>query len=97
MRWIALLLLLASCATTEAAAEPPPALCNSPELTAMMLERDYAEKPAVRGLSGDGTLVIVFASEAGSWTLAKETPQGCILLVDAGQNWTDIKDRGPSY
>lgn len=54
------------------------------------LRATYNEQKLGRGLSGDGNLVEVYMSSAGSFTVIKTTPAGLSCIVDFGEGWQTI-------
>lgn len=104
MRWLIPLLLL-GCAATQAPEQVPPPeapelRCNPLDRVAGVLGKDYGERLAGFGLSGDGTLVMLFKSAKGTWTMVKVTPQDCAVMTDAGEAWestTEETEEKPSF
>ena len=83
----AALALAASLLTVTGSAQPAP-LCGPYEALARRLEARYGERPAARGLAGQGALVEVFAARDGStWTLLVIAPDGRACAAAAGENW----------
>ena len=56
------------------------------------LHRAYAEKKIGHGISGDGNLIEVFMSSAGSFTVIKTSPAGVSCIVDYGEGWQSIDE-----
>lgn len=55
---------------------------------AAALSLKYNETPLFLGLSDDGTLLEVFASEAKqTWTLLVSPPDGCSWVLSEGEGW----------
>lgn len=54
------------------------------------LRQAYQEQKLGRGVSGDGNLVEVYMSAAGSFTVVKTTPAGLSCIVDFGEGWQTI-------
>lgn len=57
------------------------------------LSAEYNEAPQMQGLSGDGKLMQLWASEAGTWTLIVITPQGQACVVGVGGDFMDARQR----
>lgn len=97
------LLFLAACAAPPAAtvdADPPAAAAPAPEpapavgqscfpraLVAGRLAIAFRELPVSIGLTNDGTLVEVFASAAGTFTIVETDPRGVACIVSSGTSW----------
>lgn len=66
------------------------AACGDRGYIAQRLDHSYSEKPVAMGLSADGAVVEVFASNTGSFTIVVTRPNGlsCILLT--GESWEDL-------
>lgn len=54
------------------------------------LRAQFGEKVLGRGVSGDGTLVEIFLSPSGSFTVIKTTPKGMSCVVDFGEGWQTL-------
>jgi hypothetical protein len=54
------------------------------------LRAQFGEKVLGRGVSGDGTLVEIFLSPSGSFTVIKTTPKGLSCVVDFGEGWQTL-------
>ena len=54
------------------------------------LKQKYAEEPVSMGLASNGTVIEVFASEAGTWTILMTHPNGLSCLLTAGENWENL-------
>lgn len=52
-----------------------------------ILRREFTETKVAHGLSADGTLLEVFASREGTFTLVKSYPSRISCMIDAGVNW----------
>jgi hypothetical protein len=50
----------------------------------------FKEKKVGHGISGDGNLIEVFMSSAGSFTVIKTNPTGISCIVDYGEGWQII-------
>jgi len=51
------------------------------------LNKKYKEQPNAFGISGDKTLVELFTSESGSWTMLMTRPGGVACIMAVGQSW----------
>jgi predicted methyltransferase len=79
-------------------AQAQQAPCASREKILSKLGKDFAEHPVSLGLSSNGTVVEVLASESGSWTIILTKPNGASCVVATGQAWETIerKDGRPA-
>ncbi len=55
------------------------------------LEKGYDEEPVSIGLAESGSVVEVFASEAGSFTIIVTRTDGVSCLLTAGNNWETMQ------
>ncbi len=56
------------------------------EIIGQLAER-FKEVPEANGITPDGVLLEVFASEKRSWTILLTTPQGVSCIAAVGENW----------
>ena len=88
-------------ATTDSFAESPPT-CGTHKQITSTLESLYREKPMHRGLTPKGTMIEVFSSDNGTFTVVMTLPTGRSCLVSAGTHWQEVdasshpKDKGIS-
>lgn len=54
------------------------------------LRAEFGEKVLGRGVSSDGTLVEIFLSPSGTFTVIKTTPKGMSCVVDFGEGWQTL-------
>ncbi|HET6160506.1 MAG TPA: hypothetical protein VFE34_19330 [Dongiaceae bacterium] len=54
------------------------------------LRKQFGEKVLGHGVSGDGTLVEIFQSSSGTFTVIKTTPEGMSCVVDFGEGWQTV-------
>lgn len=62
------------------------------------LSANYKEAPVAMGLTANGGLLEVVASEDGSWTIIVTTPNGLSCGVASGMSWestAEVKIKGP--
>lgn len=57
------------------------------------LQKSYAEKQISLGLASNGTMIEVFASEHGTFSIVITQPSGKSCLVAAGDNWQNTPVR----
>ena len=64
------------------------------------LERHYQEAQTALGLTAKGSLIELFVSPSGSWTIIQTSPQGMSCVMAAGSRWTQHvwppKETGPT-
>lgn len=83
----AMSLVMSLAVTTDTYAAPT---CGTHEVIASTLASLYNEVPHHRGLTPKGTMVEVFSSEAGTFSVVITIPNGRSCLVTAGTNWQEI-------
>ena len=52
------------------------------------LERHYREAQTALGLTAKGSLIELFVSPSGSWTIIQTSPQGMSCIMAAGSRWS---------
>jgi len=57
------------------------------------LQNGYAEKPISIGLAANGSMIEIFASDHGSFSIVITKPGGSSCLVAAGDNWQNAPTR----
>jgi len=65
-------------------------VCTTHEFMTDRLKKRYSEEPVSMGLSSNGGVMEVYASEEGTWTLIITRPDGTSCLIDAGEYWEDL-------
>ena len=73
--------------TTPANAQ---SICNKRIEMVTKLETEYQEFVTAIGMAGNGSIVELFVSDTGSWTLLLSQPNGISCLMAAGENWETI-------
>lgn len=81
---------LATAVATPAAGQ---SVCAKHADFAKFLESQHQEVVAAVGLAGTGTMVEIFVSKAGSWTLAATNTEGVTCMVMAGENFEMLEER----
>lgn len=76
-------------AQLQAAPTQPPA-CLPHEGAVDKLRSAYGEKLLGRGISNDATLMEIFLSPSGTFTVIKTTPDGMSCVVDFGEGWQTL-------
>ena len=84
---LGVLLIGSSFISTAAAAQP---VCGSHGAISENLNKGYAEAPVSMGVTTSGSVIEVFASETGTWTLVITQPNGLSCLIAAGQDWESL-------
>lgn len=54
------------------------------------LEQNFKEGTVALGLAGNGGLLEVLASEAGTWTIIVTRPTGLSCVLATGQSWEQL-------
>ena len=70
------------------------AQCAPREQITKTLASDYHEKPVGMGVGNSGSLVVIFASPAGTWTAVAVTGAGSACVLDVGDGWTSVSEPG---
>jgi hypothetical protein len=84
---LALAALSIAFVSQSAGAQPQRPLCGSRNIILEQLDKSYSEKPQAVGLSADGGVVEIFASEGGSWTVLITYPNRTSCMILAGRTW----------
>ena len=64
--------------------------CMSHDGADRQLRAHFDEKVLGRGISSDGTLIEIFMSPKGTFTVIKTTPAGMSCVVDFGDGWQTL-------
>lgn len=64
--------------------------CGSHDKITSTLATQYNEVPLHRGLTPKGTMVEVFSSSAGTFSVVVTLPTGMSCLVTAGTHWQEL-------
>ena len=65
-------------------------VCGDRENIVPSLIDDYDESRVSIGLSAEGSIFEIFASDTGSWTLIVTQPSGITCLIGTGTNFETI-------
>jgi hypothetical protein len=65
------------------------------DVVAQLADR-YQETRRGMGRAGNDSVVEVFASESGSWTIIVTTPSGFSCLVGSGDGWEPLAEALPA-
>jgi hypothetical protein len=69
------------------------AVCGERSDIIEKLKSGYGEKPASLGLTATGSMIEVFASDNGTFSIIVTRPGGNSCLVAAGNNWLNVPTR----
>ena len=89
---IAILSLWAVIALLYAAPAHATPQCDDHAAIVAGLARNYQETVRSMGLSGQGTMIEVFASDAGTWTIVQTAPMGTACLIASGGAFEAVKE-----
>lgn len=68
-------------------------LCGDRTGLIRALSDRYHEAPTSMGLSSDGSVIEVLASETGSWTILMTRPDGLTCMMASGEGWEILPPR----
>ena len=68
-------------------------ICGERGAIVASLEKTYSEAPVSMGLGSNGTIIEVFASPSGTFTIILTRPDGMTCVMAAGENWEDLPKR----
>ncbi len=60
-----------------------------------LMETRFGETHQAFGITSEGTMVELFASPSGTWTLVLSLPNGSSCLIGAGTDWTETPEEKP--
>ncbi|MDH5410826.1 MAG: hypothetical protein OEY16_05510 [Alphaproteobacteria bacterium] len=86
-RFILALIGISSIALMASPASSEENVCGKRNDIISRLENGYQEFNSAMGVSTNGSLVELYTSENGTWTLMLTRPDGVSCLIAAGQNW----------
>ena len=69
------------------------AQCAPHDKVAAELASKFAEQPTSMGLAQDNTVMELYASDTGTWTLTATLPNGMTCLVASGHNFETVQIR----
>lgn len=88
-------LIFACLFASPAAAQTAPCLPTHADAVAFLAQK-YGEVPTGYGLARDGASVIeVFVSRAGSWTIVRVLPDGKTCAIADGYGWVFVETPWP--
>lgn len=83
-------LLSTSVAAQGIANNGAPVVCDDRMTIVSSLSDDYQETRNSIGLANSGSVVEVFSSIDGSWSMIVTRPDGISCLIAAGRNWESL-------
>lgn len=87
---LAAAILLASVITSDGTPAEAAGVCGlHDDVTSSLITR-YKEKPVSIGVNVDGSVVEVYASTKGSWTILITDTGGITCVLAAGEDWEAI-------
>lgn len=86
------LLAITALAATPAMASP---ICAPHATLITLLAQEYGESRQIIALDNSGSVVELFASEGGTWTLTVTAPGGETCFVAAGPNYQHVNEPLP--
>jgi hypothetical protein len=84
---VLLMLLCGTVVTMPAQAQAP---CGNRGEIIKMLAEKYREMPRAMAIAKETSLLEIFTSKSGSWTILVTQPTGPSCIIGAGQSWEDI-------
>ncbi len=79
--------------TAFPAASQTQTVCGDRSEFVFKLQNGYAEKPVSLGLTLNGSMIEVFASDNGTFSVLVTKPGGTSCMVAAGENWQNVPNR----
>lgn len=70
--------------------------CGSRQMVLETLTNRYGESRQAIGLAANSTVMEMFASEAGSWTITVTMPDGMVCLLASGENFETLREPLPA-
>jgi hypothetical protein len=86
-------LLVTVIAVSAKSEQTPQAICDERVKVIFALEKMYAEAPVSMGLTNTGSMIEVFKSSKGSWSIVATQPSGMTCLITAGEHWENVANR----
>jgi hypothetical protein len=85
--------LVATVSNSAKSAQPPQVFCDERVRVIGALEQMYAEQPVSMGLTNSGSMIEVFKSSKGSWSIVSTHPSGLTCIIAAGEHWENVAKR----
>ena len=70
--------------------------CGSRGMVLETLANRYGESRQAIGLAGNSTVMELFASETGSWTITATMPDGIVCLLASGESFEALREPLPA-
>ena len=86
-------LLVAMAPNSAKSQQTPEAFCDERVTVISALEKLYSEQPVSMGLTNTGSMIEVFKSSNGSWSIVATQPSGMTCLIAAGEHWENVAAR----
>lgn len=64
--------------------------CGKRDEIIKMLSEKYRESPRAMAIAKETSLLEIFTSKSGSWTILVTQPAGPSCIIGAGQSWEEI-------
>ncbi len=74
-------------AGAEAAWAESNMVCGDRDEIVSELQKSWQEQQTAIGMSNNGSMVEVFSSDTGTWTMLMTMPGGPTCMIAAGQHW----------
>ncbi len=68
-------------------------ICGERRALVANLQNTHSETPVSVGLGSNGTIIEVFASPSGTFTIILTQPNGLSCVMAAGEYWEDLPNR----
>lgn len=82
-----LLALAVALATVWPAFAQAQMMCGERDKIAAAVKRSHSEEPVARGIASNGSVIEVFASPGGTFTIIMDNPGGLACLMTMGEAW----------
>ena len=70
--------------------------CGPRQMVLETLANRYGESRQAIGLAANSTVMEMFASETGSWTITVTMPDGMVCLLASGENFEALREPLPA-
>ena len=94
MRLLFAIILCMACMVDTAAAQT---MCGNRAEIVNRLTDGYEERQTSAGIARNGSLVEVFTSKEGSWTIIYTVPGGPTCIMAVGDSWQVFKKQVTTY
>ena len=85
-----LALMAAAAGIHPANAQMNPSRCGAHDDIRAALSDRYEEKQSAIGMIGDHSLVEIYVSPSGTWTILMTRPNGSSCIMAAGHSWEQV-------